>query len=875
MTTNEIRKKFLKFFEEKKHTVFKSDSLAPSSDPTLLFTSAGMVQFKNYFLGRQKIKNDYQRAASVQKCFRTSDIENVGHTARHLTFFEMLGNFSFGDYFKKEAIEWAWEFLTEELKIDKDKLYASVYKDDDEAYKIWQKILPKNKIVKLGKESNFWQMGETGPCGPCSEILYDTGAENGCGKKTCGPGCDCDRYIEVWNLVFTQFDKQADGTLKNLPQKNIDTGMGLERLAAVIQNAKTNFEIDELKKIISFIKNIVGGEGVKNDISIKIIADHCRAIAFLISDGILPSNEGRGYVLRRILRRAITHGKKLQLNKPFLYRIAGEVVETMKPAYPELASNREHIARIIKMEEEKFLLTLERGIEMLEELKKNKKAISGKDAFVLYDTYGFPLDLTKELLNESSISITNEKDFADEMEKQKNRSKSSWKGSGDIDMSNYYELQKKFGDTVFTGYAETKTKTKIAAIVKDGKITDHAKEGDEAEIILKETPFYGEAGGQLGDRGKIEVRGEKSEVKAIAEITDTQKPVENLIIHRAKIIKGVIKAGETVVAEIALERRKNIMRNHTATHLLHKSLRQIIGIHIVQRGSLVSDDRFRFDFSQPAQLKKEELALIEKYVNEKILENLKVTTKITTVDEAKKMGAMALFGEKYGEKVRCVITGGDEALKNPESVELCGGTHCKSTGEIGQFIILSEGSIGSGLRRIEAITGIEAYNFMRKQRETIDEIAEILKSSRTEIVSKLQKLADDKKKLEKGILKTPKIQENDLLKNLKELNGIKLLAVKTETSSIDELRSTSDNLKNKIKSGIVVLGAVIYEKPTLIVSITKDLADKFDARIIVKEISKIIGGGGGGKIDLAQAGGKDSSKLDEALSSVEKIIKQK
>ncbi|MBI5574248.1 MAG: alanine--tRNA ligase [Elusimicrobia bacterium] len=871
MTTNEIRKRFLKFFEGKKHRIFPSDSIVPSSDPTLLFTSAGMVQFKNYFLGNQKIESNYQRAASIQKCFRTSDIERVGHTARHLTFFEMLGNFSFGDYFKKEAIDWAWEFLTAELKIDKDKLHISVYKDDDEAYQIWQKIIPKNKIVKLGEDSNFWQMGETGPCGPCSEILYDTGIENSCRKKTCGPGCDCDRYIEVWNLVFTQFDKQAGGELKNLPKKNIDTGMGLERLAAVVQNAKTNFEIDEIKRIINFIKNFAGEGIAGNDVSIKIIADHCRAITFLISDGILPSNEGRGYVLRRILRRAITHGKKLQLNKPFLYRIAGEVIETMKSAYPELDSNREHIARIVKMEEEKFLLTLERGMEMLEEFKITNTDVTGTDVFNLYDTYGFPPDLTKELFKEAGISIKNEKEFEYEMEKQKNRSKSSWKGSGDIDMSNYFELHKKFADTVFTGYDETKAKTKIVAIIKDGKIIEQANEGDEAEIILNETPFYGEAGGQVGDTGRLIVRSPKSEVQSQTEIIDTKKPVENLIIHRAKIVKGIIKTGETVKAEIDIERRKNIMRNHTATHLLHKSLRQIIGTHIVQRGSLVADDRFRFDFSQPAQLKKEELDLIEKYVNEKILENLKVTTKIITVDEAKKMGAMALFGEKYGEKVRCVITGDGN---NPESVELCGGTHCKSTGEIGQFIILSEGSIGSGLRRIEAITGMEAYNFMKNQRETIDDIAEILKSSRAEVVPKLQKLANDKKKLEKGISKTPKIQENDLLKNLMEINGIKLLAVKTETTSIDELRSTSDNLKNKIKSGIVVLGSVIDEKPTIIVSITKDLTIKFDARIIVKEISKIIGGGGGGKIDLAQAGGKDISKLDEALSSVEKIIKQ-
>lgn len=548
MTTNKIRKKFLKFFEKKNHKIFPSDSIVPSSDPTLLFTSAGMVQFKNYFLGKQKITGDYQRAISIQKCFRTSDLENVGHTARHLTFFEMLGNFSFGDYFKKEAIAWAWEFLTDELKLDKDKLYASVYKDDDEAFEIWQKIIPKNRIVKLGEDSNFWQMGETGPCGPCSEILYDTGAGNGCGKKTCGPGCDCDRYIEVWNLVFTQFDKQPDGTLKNLPRKNIDTGMGLERLSAVVQNVKTNFETDELTRIISFIKNIAPSQ---NDTSLRIIADHCRAMTFLVSDGILPSNEGRGYVLRRVLRRALTHGKKLQLNKPFLYKICGEVVEIMKSAYPDLETNLEHIARIVKMEEEKFLLTLEKGIEMLDELKKTKKEISGKDVFYLYDTCGFPFDLTKELLQESGISIKNEKEFATEMEKQKNRSKSSWKGSGDIDMSNYFELQKKFGNTVFVGYDKTEAAAKIVGIIKDGAAVEQASEGDEVEIILNETPFYGESGGQIGDKGKLKVK----EVLT-ADILDTQKPIDNFFVHKAKIVKGILKTGETIEAEVDISRRR-------------------------------------------------------------------------------------------------------------------------------------------------------------------------------------------------------------------------------------------------------------------------------------------------------------------------------
>ncbi|MFH1541267.1 MAG: alanine--tRNA ligase [Elusimicrobiota bacterium] len=879
MTTNEIRKRFLKFFEEKNHKIFSSDSCVPSSDQTLLFTSAGMVQFKNYFLGKQKIDGEYQRAASVQRCFRTSDIENVGRTARHLTFFEMLGNFSFGDYFKKEAIAWAWEFLTEEMKLNRDKLYASVYKEDDEAYNIWHGIIPKDRIVKLDEDSNFWQMGETGPCGPCSEILYDTGIENGCEKKTCQPGCDCDRYLEVWNLVFTQFDKQPNGTLVSLPQKNIDTGMGLERLAAVVQNTKTNFEIDEIKKIMNSVKNIANISSEKNDVSMKIIADHCRAITFLISDGILPSNEGRGYVLRKILRRAITYGKKLQLNEPFLYKICCEVVETMKLSYSDLETGCEHIARIVKTEEEKFLLTLERGIEMLEELKKNKKIISGKDAFFLYDTYGFPLDLTKELLKEFDIFITDEEEFVNEMEKQKNRSRVLWKGSGDVDMSNYFELHKKFADTIFIGYEKTTIKTEIIAILKDGKIIDRVKEGEAVEIVLKETPFYGESGGQIGDNGKIEIRDQRSEIVAKAEITDTQKPVENFIVHITKITTGTMGIGDTVEAEIDVERRKNIARNHTTTHLLHKALRQIIGTHIIQRGSLVSDDRFRFDFSHPTQLKKEELNLIEKYVNEKILENLKVTTKITTVNEAKKNGAMALFGEKYNELVRCVIIGDEKNPETgleqvPESIELCGGTHCKMTGEIGQFIILSEGSIGSGLRRIEAITGINSYNFVKNQRETIGEIVDLLKSSQVEILTKLQKLLDEKKHLEKEItkLKTSQFKDEDLLKQIKDIDGVKLLSIKTNVSSIEELRNFSDNLKNKMKSGIVVSGTIINEKPTVIVSITKDITDKFDARIIIKEISKIIGGGGGGKIDLAQAGGKDASKLDEALSCVEKIL---
>jgi len=874
MNTNDIRKKFIEFFKDKNHVIFPGDLLVPSSDPTLLFTSAGMVQFKNYFLGKQKLKGPYQRAASIQKCFRTSDIERVGLTARHLTFFEMLGNFSFGDYFKRDAIQWAWEFLTEEIKLEKEKLYVSVYKNDTEAYELWSKIIPINKIVKLDEDSNFWQMGDTGPCGPCSEILYDTGAEKSCGKNGCGPGCDCDRYIEIWNLVFTQFDKQPDGTLTNLPQKNIDTGMGLERLASVKQKVNTNFETDEICAIINFVKKL---SDVKDETSQRIIADHSRAVAFLIADGILPSNEGRGYVLRRVIRRAMTYGRKLELKESFLSRVCDRVIDIMKDAYPDIAGQREHIIKIVKMEEEKFIETLNIGkTALIAELneqnkngdKRNVIELPGKKVFYFYDTIGLPPELQKEIFSELGVKLKyDESEFALAQQDAHNRSKASWRGSGERDMGNYFELQKQFGDTIFRGYEENKLSTEILAIVKDGKIVNVASAGEIVELILKETVFYGESGGQIGDSGKII----GTENSFEAEVLDTQKPVGNLVTHKVEVKKGAMSVGSGVEIEIDLEKRKDIMKNHTATHILHKALRSILGKHALQRGSLVADTKFRFDFLHPAQVKKDELNLIEEFVNKKIIENYPVETEITTIEEAKALGAMALFGEKYGEKVRCVIIGGE---KKPESIELCGGTHCRATGEIGQFIILSETSVGSGMRRIEGCTGIHAYHFLKKQQDIINNVAELLKSSESDIISRLTKNLEEKKKLEKETHKAkgPGISKESLMKDISEVNGIKIIARKIDTQSLEEMRGISDMLKNGIGSGVVAIGSIIGEKPVILISVTKDLVKKINAGTMARELSAIMGGGGGGRPDFAQAGGKNTEKLDEAINSVKSKI---
>jgi len=902
VTSDEIRKKFLDYFQERGHKIVPSMSLIPQ-DPTLLFTSAGMVQFKTMFLGMGKLS--FRRAASSQVCFRTTDIEKVGNTARHLTFFEMLGNFSFGDYFKKDAIEWAWDFLTREMGLPQERLYASVYMEDEEAYDLWKRFLPEERIAKLGKEDNFWEMGPTGPCGPCSEVLMDMGEEVGCGRPDCAPGCDCDRWLEVWNLVFTQFDKDENGNLNPLPQKNIDTGMGLERLAEVANGKSNCFDTDLLRPIIDYTCELTGlqyGNDEKVDVSLRIIADHARAVTFLISEGVLPSNEGRGYVLRRILRRMVRQERLLGVKKSFLYKLTGKVVETMGESYPSLRSRREHIANVTKMEEEKFQETLDSGMRILDGLisslssQGKDRIIPGEEVFRLYDTYGFPLDLTKEIAQERDFSL----DFAGferEMETQKRRAREAWKGSGEADMGFYEEIKKELGETLFRGYDFSELTTHIGAILifdkSANKIVkkDEAKEGEEVEIILAETPFYGEAGGQVGDAGKIlkpsaklkDVKlGElkEAEIEAKIEVFDTKRPVEGLIVHHCKVEKGNVKPSDVVVASVDVSRRDEIARHHTATHLLQAALRQVLGKHVEQSGSFVAPERLRFDYTHSRPLTKREISRIEEIVNGAILKNLPVLTSETTLRQAQEMGALAFFGEKYGEKVRTVMVT-RESLSAPEyafSFELCGGIHCHTTGEIGLFRIISETGIAAGVRRIEALAGKKAYEYTKAEEEIVEGIGELLKVPRSELINRLQKMVKENREMAKEMESlrsravTTSVQK--LADKAKKVGKINLVSAKVEASNRSILRAFGDQLKDKLKSGIVILGAVIEGKVALLSVVTEDLVKKgYHAGKIIGEVAKLVDGSGGGRPDMAQAGGKSVDKLDSALAKTEKIIK--
>ncbi len=869
MKSNEIRQSFLDFFQAKKHHLAKSDGLVPSSDPSLLFTSAGMVQFKNMFQGKSKLT--YTRAVSCQKCFRTNDIDRVGHTARHHTFFEMLGNFSFGDYFKKDAIHWAWEYLTKTVKLPPEKLWVTIYQDDDEAAEIWQSVIKPERIVRLGKESNFWEMGDTGPCGPCSEILYDQGEKAGCGKPECKVGCDCDRYLEVWNLVFTQFDRDKNGHLTPLPQKNIDTGMGLERLAAVVQGVASNFDTDLFRPIIQTTADLAGveyGREEKIDRYLKVIADHIRGITFLCSEGILPSNEGRGYVLRRLIRRAHRYGKLMNINDTFLHTLAGVVIDSMKSHYPELAEAKEHTYNIIINEEKKFQQTLEQGLTILEEiitdLKKTKNTvISGKIVFQLYDTYGFPADLTKEIAAEQGFQI-DEIGFSAEMEQQREKARSAWKGSGAEDLSFYSLLHKETGDTVFTGYDEYETQSTIIALVIGKKQVTQAGPGDIVQVITAKTPCYGETGGQIGDTGEI--------VKPAGEITITHtlRPIPGLIVHEGKISQGTFAKNDEVNIIVDVERRNNIARNHTATHLLQAALRKILGNHITQAGSLVEPERLRFDFTHNQSLDAKELSALEDIVNANVRANLPVMVTETSPEEAKKKGAMALFGEKYGEKVRLVeLTG--------TSMELCGGTHCHNSGEIGLFKIISESSIAQGVRRIEAVTGQEAIKLLHQQDQLITDLEQILKTNTGELTGRVSKLLDQVKTLQKELQqqKSKTVSNNsiDLLGEVKKINGISLLAKTFQEADAEDLRKIGDQLKNSLKSGVFILGGLKNGKIALICMVTDDLTAKgLHAAKIIKEVATVVGGSGGGRADLAQAGGKAPDKLDEAISKSVDIV---
>lgn len=873
MTSTEIRQLFLDFFRQKGHKVLPSSPLIPKDDPTLLFANSGMVQFKSVFVGDET--EPCNRAVTVQKCIRAggkhNDLENVGRTARHHTFFEMLGNFSFGDYFKKEAIEWAWEFLTECVKLPKDKLFISVYKDDEESAVIWGKNIgiPSGKIFRLGEKDNFWQMGETGPCGPCSEILIDQGPDMGCDRPDCNVGCDCDRFLELWNLVFMQYNRDSSGKLTPLPRPSIDTGMGVERLSAVLQGKKNNFDSDLFSPIIKNIERLSGkkyGAVPLNDISMRVIADHIRTAAFVLSEGLIPSNEGRGYVLRRITRRAARHGFILGIDKPFLHEVLDSVYETMSDSYPELTDDIPGNKKTLKLEEERFAHTLSTGMTILDKLIKDiksskKDTIPGSELFKLYDTYGFPFDLAQDIAGDNKLK-TDEKGFVREMELQKTRARASWVKAEEEVSGIYREILKQSGPTKFLGYDTLQAESTVAALIKNGKSVKEAGEGEEVEIVLDKTPFYGESGGQAGDKGIIRADSLK------VEVSDTKK-FNEMHIHASVVKKGIIKTAMTVRAMVDESYRKSIKRNHTATHLLHAALRNVLGVHVKQAGSLVASERLRFDFTHFYAMDNKELREVEEIVSEKIIENLPVKISWTNLDDAIVKGVTALFGEKYGEKVR-VVKAGDFTS------ELCGGSHCDATGEIGPFKIISEGSVAAGIRRLEAITGFTALEYIRTEEDELRKAANILKVKELQVSEKLEKFVGDlksqEKELEKAKSKSALENVSAILEKIVYVDKIKVLSHKIDGFDIKTLRDLVDTLKGKIGSGVIVLGSSYNGQASYVAVVTKDLTTRLNAGEIIRAIT---GGKGGGRADMAQGGSKDTEAVDTAINSVITIIKNK
>ncbi len=858
METNVIRRKFLSFFEKKGHSLFTSDSLVPEDDPTLLFTGAGMNQFKDMFLGKGTL--GVKSATTCQKCIRTGDIQNVGKTPMHHTFFEMLGNFSFGDYFKLEAIEMAWEFMLNEMKLPEERLSVSIYLDDEESYGIWLKKIgvPEDKIYRFGEKENFWPAnapsgGPNGPCGPCSEIFYDRGEDVGCGRKECAPDCDCERFVEVWNLVFTQFDRRDGGVLEPLPNKNVDTGMGLERMASVIQDVSTNFEIDIFKPIIQNISEITKvkyDSQTENGKLMNRIADHIRAIIFCISDGVLPSNEGRGYVERRLLRRAVRDGLKLGKEECFLYKLVPIIAGVMHETYPEIKQRRENIARIIKNEEERFHETLFMGNKRLDELMEGlrgsgQKRLSGQDAFQLYDTFGFPFEMTKSVLEESGLTV-DESGFEREMEKQREQARSSTQMTGNIfDEGPIGTIKETVKETTFLGYENCEIESRVIGLIIDEKLVKAADTGQEVHIVLEQTPFYAEAGGQVGDTGIVQTKNSK------VEVSNTKKS-NDIIVHIGKVVEGKIKTNENVTCVIDKGRRAAIKRNHSATHLLHYTLRQVVGQHAEQFGSLVAPERLRFDFHHFEGIKKDEIARIEEFVNERIMENTPVATEEMALDKARKAGATALFGKKYGENVRVVSIG-------DYSQELCAGTHVKNTGEIGLFKITSESSIAAGIRRIEAVTGNEAIAWTRQKEKTLDRLCGVLDTQESTVIQRAEELIQqvkdsrkDEQKLKKGDIQK---YTSDLIANAKEVSGVKIVTEVIEGAEAGDLRKVADSLKKSLGSAAIVLGTTENEKVTLITSLSNDLVKKgLHAGYISGDMAKIVDGGGGGRADMAQAG---------------------
>ena len=866
-----IRKTFLDFFGEKGCKVVPSDSLVPSGDKTLLFTSAGMVQFKKHFLGQSK--DTFTRATSSQKCFRTSDIDQVGVTNRHLTFFEMLGNFSFGDYFKEEAIAWAWDFLTNYMQLPKEKLYATIYKDDEEAGQLWKKFVPESKIIKMGDETNFWTMGPTGPCGPCSEILIDLGEEMGCHKPTCGPWCDCNRYLEIWNLVFTQFDRQEDGSLKPLGRKNIDTGMGLERIVAAANSKNNVFDTDLFLPMMNAASDLLKVSFNDNIPKLRMIADHARAITFLISDGIHPSNEGRGYVLRRILRRAVRQGKVFGMNEPFLYKLVDVVHDVMKPAYPELTARLDNIKSMAKVEEEKFLETLNTGTDLLNNLisqykAKNVSVLKGSDVFKLYDTYGFPHELTKEIAIEQGLTI-DEKGFEEEKKLAQEKSRGAWSGSGEQDITFYSVLHKECGDTTFEGYTQNSSSVKVVAIVTDGAKVGSLSKGEKGEIILTNSPFYAESGGQVADTGIM------FNESVNMEVTDVTKPIGKLFVHKVTVTQGTVKTGDVLTASIDTDKRNQTARHHTATHLLQKVLRNTLGNHVAQAGSLVCPDNLRFDFNHFKAVTKEELKKIEQDVNKAIRQNYPVSITEMPIEQARKEGAMALFGEKYGDVVRTVKV--IETDDKYYSMELCGGTHVQSTGTIGMFKIISESSVGSGIRRIEAVCGSACEKYVESLENKIDEIAALLKTSKVMVVPAIEKMLQDSKNLETEIssLKSKLItgEIDEYIKSAKVINGVNVIAFAVEGVDVKTLREMVDKVKEKQQSAIIVIASKLDGKISFVISVSQDLVKKgYAAGKIAKQFASKIEGSGGGKPDFAQGGGKKTDNLKSVIENISEIL---
>jgi alanyl-tRNA synthetase len=890
MTGHELRDRFLRYFERNGHTIVRSSPLVPANDPTLLFTNAGMVQFKSVFQGEER--RDYVRATTCQKCVRAggkhNDLENVGRTARHHTFFEMLGNFSFGDYFKAEAIAHAWEFLTRDLSLPPGRLSATVFTDDDEAFELWKGYVPQDRILRLGEKDNFWAMGDTGPCGPCSEVHFHQGdhlpcAEEAAGRRCFGPACECDRWLEIWNLVFMQFDRDASGRLTPLPKPSIDTGMGLERIAAVVQGKPSNFDTDLLRPLIADVERLCGrayGAREADDVSMRVIADHARATAFLIADQVSPSNEWRGYVLRRIMRRAMRHGRLLGLVEPFLWGVTGTVAELMGGVYTELGERRDRVAELTRLEEERFAETLDRGLERIAEeaegsdrweIVGGKRRVPGRVLFTLYDTYGFPVEEAEDVLKNQygfEVNATTHLESNAKMEAQRERARSSAAfGAGEVSEDEaaavYQALSAELPRGEFLGYEALTAPARILAMVAGGRRRREAVAGDEVEVILDRTPFYAESGGQIGDTGVLTGR------QGRGEVVDTQYRGAGLIAHRLRVVEGGLREGEEVAVSVESPRRQGLRLHHTGTHLLHAALRKVLGTHVTQAGSLVAPDRLRFDFTHTRPVKDRDLEQVEDLVNEAVRENITVDPFWTDLDAALRMGAMALFGEKYGDHVRVVRIG-------DFSTELCGGTHLDATGQIGLFKVTTEGAVASGVRRLEAVTGSAALAHVGQEEHALRQAADLLRIPPLELPRRLQKLLDDQRGLEKQLAemeaRLAKSRAQDLVAGARAAGGIPVVVARLDGLDAEGLRTVADSVKERLGSGVIVLGAVTNNATSLVSAVTKDLTGRVPANKLIQQVAKMVGGGGGGRSDLAQAGGKNPAELDRALASVYDLV---